>query len=275
MKTQSQFKSITRPLTLALATLLFGAAPSGAEMSAEEIMKESHLKQYYAAQSGRANVEMTIMNKKGKERKREFVIIRKDMEDGGDQRFFVYFQAPGDVRRMSFLAWKNPHGEDARWIYVPAIDLTRQISARDKFSSFAGSDFTYEDVSGRHWAEDTHASKGEETVDGRAAYLIESVPAEGKDSSYNRRLTWIDKETLLPIKSEYYGKKDALERLYEITATAEFAGHPTVTAQRMTDVKKKSTSTVVFSAIEYDLEVDDKIFTEGRLSSPPRELIGD
>ena len=63
MKTQSQFKSITRPLTLALATLLFGAAPSGAEMSAEEIMKESHLKQYYAAQSGRANVEMTIMNK--------------------------------------------------------------------------------------------------------------------------------------------------------------------------------------------------------------------
>ncbi len=259
------------------AALLFGGAGAGsataATPSAEEIMKESHLAQYYAGNSGRANVEMKIV-KKGKERRREFVIIRKDMEEGGDQRFYVYFKAPGDVRRMSFLAWKNPHGEDARWIYVPAIDLVRQISARDKFSSFAGSDFTYEDVSGRHWLEDTHTLKGEETLNGTATYVVESVPAKGHKSSYTRRVTWVDKTTKLPLKSEYYGKGDKLERVFEVTGVAEIGGHPTVISQTMENVKKKSKSTVEFKDIEYDVDVDDSVFTEDRLRTPPRDLIG-
>jgi outer membrane lipoprotein-sorting protein len=281
MKRQFHPGQWARSLMLAAgAALLFGAGMLGAGRaaaatpSAEEIMKESHLAQYYAGDSGRANVEMKIVNKRGKERRREFVIVRKDMEEGGDQRFYIYFKAPGDVRRMSFLAWKNPHGEDARWIYVPAIDLVRQISARDKFSAFAGSDFTYEDVSGRHWLEDTHTLKGEETINDKSAYVLESVPAKGRKSSYTRRVTWVDKETKLPIKSEYYGKGDKLERVFEVTGTADVAGHMTVTSQTMANIKKKSKTTVEFKDIEYDVSVDDAVFTEDRLRTPPRDLIG-
>ncbi len=267
-------RAFTTALLTACATLLSPSSAAAQLSDAREIAERSHLAQYYAGDSGRAAVEMTIKDKRGRTRKREFVIVRKDAQDGGEQRFFVYFQAPGDVRRMSFLAWKRPHGEDARWIYVPAIDLVRQISARDKFSSFAGSDFNYEDVSGRHWAEDQHVLLREETLEEHAAYVIESRPSEGRKSSYSRKLTWVDQATWLPIKAEYYGKKDELERVFQSKATAEIDGHMTITAQSMTNVKKRSTSTVTFSGIGYDLAVDDDVFTEGRLRTPPRELIG-
>ena len=69
----------------------------------EDIMKESHLTYYYAADDGASEVEMTLTSKKGKTRVRKFTMLRKDFTEGGEQRYFTYFKEPGDVRRMTFM----------------------------------------------------------------------------------------------------------------------------------------------------------------------------
>ena len=58
--------------------------------------------------------------------------------------------------------------------YLPALDLVRRISASDKRSSFVGSHFVYEDVSGRGVTADEHqlAETGQEF------YIINNVPIE-------------------------------------------------------------------------------------------------
>ena len=43
--------------------------------------------------------DMTITDKQGQTRQREFIILRQDVKDGGDQNYFVYFQRPPDLRR--------------------------------------------------------------------------------------------------------------------------------------------------------------------------------
>ena len=107
------------------------------------------------------------------------MILRKDFEEGGEQRYYVYFSAPNDVRRTTFMAWKNPDDDDSRWIYVPSLDLVKPLSANDKKSSFVGSDFAYEDVSGRHWSDDAHTFVGEEEL-GEWHDLEDRARAEGK-----------------------------------------------------------------------------------------------
>ena len=134
---------------------------------------------------------MTITDKKGKTREREFVMLRKDFEEGGEQRYFVYFFEPNDVRRTTFMAWKNPDGDDSRWIYIPSLDLVKPISANDKKSSFVGSDFSYEDVSGRHWSDDTHTLLREEEKGGYQTWVIESVP---KENDYFARKVDLDRQ---------------------------------------------------------------------------------
>ncbi len=49
---------------------------------------------------------MTIDDGKGSKRVREFVILRLN-KSNKDQKFYVYFKSPPDVRKMAFLVWKT------------------------------------------------------------------------------------------------------------------------------------------------------------------------
>lgn len=273
----SFFPTAIRPTAAAallagLAAAVWTAGPARAQApDAEAIMKQAHLNMYYAGDDGRAMVEMTLQDKRGKTRNRTFVMLRKDTVDGGEQKYFTYFYEPSDVRRTTFMVWKDPQADDARWIYVPAIDLVKQISANDKSSSFVGSDFSYEDVSGRPWTDDTHAFLREEDLDGTAAYVIASVPKE-KDS-FAKKITWVGKESMLPLKEEYFDDKGELERVFLSEKIETVDGHPTVVRRSMTTVKKEHKTVVEFTEISYDLGVDDSIFTERRLKNPPAELV--
>lgn len=258
-------------LTLSLV-LMTGTAVKATEMSAQDIMKKSHMSYYYAADDGVANVTMTIA-KKGKERVREFVMLRLDNADGGEQKYYTYFKQPSDVSRMTFMVWKNPESNDKRWLYVPAVDLVKQISADDKNSSFVGSDFTYEDVSGRHWTEDKHTLvSGDESLDGKAAYLISSTPVE-EYKGFAEKKSWICKESFLPLKEEYYDDKGKLLRVFTAEKIEVIDDIPTVTVRTMENVKKKQKTTVQFDEISYNAGIEDKIFTERFLKNPPREYI--
>ena len=146
-------------------------------------------------------------------------MLRKDIEDGGEQRYFIYFQRPRDVQRTTFMVWKDPAADDARWIYIPALDLVKPISASDKRSSFVGSDFSYEDVSGRHWSEDEHELLREDNVGDRPVYVIESTPKS--DDGFAKKLSFIDRERLLPLREEYYNDKAELIKLFEAVEVQE------------------------------------------------------
>ena len=67
------------------------------------IVNKANVAAYYQGDDGKAKVKMTITNKQGQQRLREFIILRKDTEDGGDQKYYVYFQKPADVRKMVFM----------------------------------------------------------------------------------------------------------------------------------------------------------------------------
>jgi outer membrane lipoprotein-sorting protein len=236
-----------------------------------ELMKQAHMKLYYAGEDGKATVDMVLTDKKGKSRTRKFVMFRRDLEDGGPQKYFTYFFEPSDVRRTSFMVWKEPDKDDSRWIYIPAIDLVRRISANDKGSSFVGSDFSYEDVSGRHWTDDEHTYLRQEKMGGEACHVIESVPKE--EDEFAKKLTWISVAHTLPVREEYFDKKGRHVKTFEALEIEEIDGYLTVTERRMTNEKKQHTTTVSFSNVEYDIGVEENVFSERYLKSPPSKLI--
>lgn len=256
--------------TLLILALVSLAAPAAAQ-DATELMKDAHLQMYYPGDDGTAFVSMVITDKRGKTREREFTILRKDFEEGGEQRYYVYFSAPNDVRRTTFMAWKNPDDNDSRWIYVPALDLVKPLSANDKKSSFVGSDFAYEDVSGRHWSEDTHTLVGEEALGDWTTWKIESVPNE--NDYFAKKISWIDQASGLVVREEYYDKKDRELKVFEVLEITDVQGIPTATERKMTTPKKDNFTVISFSDPKYDVGVSEDIFSERYLKSPPSEYI--
>jgi outer membrane lipoprotein-sorting protein len=259
-------------LTLTLSALVLSISAFAQTEDVAEIMKKSHLAYYYAADDGIAEVTMTITDKRGKERVKEFVMLRMDETDGGPQKYYTYFRKPSDVSRLTFMVHKVPDGNDQRWIYVPSVDLVKPISADDKNSSFVGSNFSYEDVSGRHWSEDTHSLKGDSTIDGTAVYVIESVPNE-KYKGFARKVSFIDKSSYLPLTEQYYDKRDKLVRLFKAEQIEEIDGILTMTARSMEDVKKGGKTLISFSDIKYNAGLESDLFTERYLKNPPRQYV--
>jgi outer membrane lipoprotein-sorting protein len=255
--------------TILIAGMVAGNAQA---QDAEEIMKKSHLAYYYAADDGLSEVTMQLINKRGKERTREFTMLRLDTEDGGDQKYFTYFKKPSDVSRLTFMVHKTFGGNDSRWIYVPSIDLVKPISADDKNSSFVGSDFTYEDVSGRHWTEDNHKFISEGELEGKAVYIIESKPKESY-KGFSRKTTYIDKDTYLPLKEEYFNDKDEMERIMHLDKIELVENIPTATVRSIENLKKGSKTIVSFNKIDYNVNLKDDLFTERYLKNPPRNYI--
>lgn len=244
-----------------------------AQDDATELMKKSHLAFYYAGDDGLAEVNMTIVDKRGKEREKEFTMLRKDITDGGNQLYYTYFKKPSDVSRLTFMVHKTPDGSDARWIYVPAVDLIKPISADDKNSSFVGSDFSYEDVSGRHWSEDNHKIVGDSTVNGRPVTVVESTPKDEGYKGFAKKISYIDKENLLPLLERYYDQKGDEIREFTADKIEDVDGITTVTKRTMIDLKKDRHTTITFVNIKYNIGLTEDIFTERYLKNPPREFI--
>jgi hypothetical protein len=256
-----------------MAILLISLVGTASAQDADEIMKKSHLAYYYAGDDGVTEVTMRIVDSKGKERIRRFTMFRLDEADGGDQKYYTYFKEPSDVRRMTFMVHKAADGQDKRWLYVPAVDLIKPISADDKNSSFVGSDFSYEDVSGRLWTEDTHQLLREEQVGERTAWVIESVPKDEDYDGFARRVSFIDQITYLPLREEYYDEDGELIRVFTAEQIEEADGIPTITERKMQDVEKERYTVVAFDGIEYNVGIESDVFTERYLKNPPRQYI--
>ena len=253
----------------AAAVLAFCApAPSGAQApDAAGIVGKMHRAFYYPGGSFRARIKMTLEDAAGAGRQRELTMLRLNMPKGGDQRYFMYFHAPGDVRRMAFLVYKYAVKEDDRWLFIPALNLVQRIASKDSQSSFAGSDFTYEDVSGRDVEADKHKLLREEELAGKACYVIESAPIGS--AAYKRKVSWIDKAAFLPLREEYYDAQNQLFREFSAEDIREIDGVPTIMKRAVKNVKTGHKTLVEFSETKYDLSLKPGDFTERALRNPP------
>ena len=253
-------------LTLILMSPFSASSPAA---GVEEIVSKANLAAYYAGKDGRSMVTMTITDAQGREQIREFTILRMDVEDGGDQKFYTHFAKPADVRKMSYMVWKHVGKDDDRWLYLPGLDLVRRVAASDKRTSFVGSHFLYEDVSGRGLEEDTHVLERTE----EKHYVVRNTPKDDASVEFSHYTVWIDRANDLPVKAEYYDKQGKLYRTVEALEVKEIQGHPTVTRSKVTDVAKGGSTVSEFSNIEYDLGLTDDIFEERYLKRPPRKWL--
>lgn len=259
------------------ALLLAAAATAGAQSPApgvDEIVAKANHAAYYQGKSGRARVAMSIKDAQGRERTREFTILRLDLEPAGDtsdtfagdQDFYVYFERPADVNKTAYLVHKHVGSDDDRWLFLPGLNLVKRIAASDKRTSFVGSDFFYEDVSGRGTDADTH----ELAETSATYYVLKNTPKDPKSVEFASYKMWVHKATFIPVKAEYYDAKGEKIREAQALEVQTIQGFPTVTKSEMKDLRTGSTTTITYSKVEYNVDLTEDVFTERYLRNPPR-----
>ncbi len=240
-----------------------------AETDADDIVSKANLAAYYAGADGRSEVRMTIQDAQGRQQRRQFTVLRRDVEESRDQDFLVVFSQPSDVRGTVFLVKKHVGTDDDRWLYLPGLDLVKRISAGDKRTSFVGAHYFYEDVSGRSPDEDEHTLL--ETSD--EWYVLEHTPKNSSGVEFASYVTWIDRKTFLPMKIEYRNAAGRLYRRVEVLEVTDIDGHPTVTKSRVSDLDSDGVTNMEFRYIAYDIGMPETVFSERSLRRPPRDWL--
>ena len=250
------------------------AIGAGDQPTVDQIVDKAIYANYYQGKDGKAEVFMTIYDEQNRERNRQFAILRRDMasEGGipdekfiGDQRFYVYFIRPADVRKMVFMVWKHVDSDDDRWLYLPSLDLVKRIASSDERTSFVGSHFFYEDVSGRNRDEDRHELI--ETTDNY--YVLKNIPSKPDLVEFAYYKTWIHRGTFVVIQTSYFDRNDHMFREYKALKVENIQGYPTVTRSQMSDSRIGGKTLIEYSEVKYDLGLPEDIFTERYLRQPP------
>ena len=263
---------INRSLSWLLALVL--PALSGFARAADlddvgEIVRQANLAAFYAGQDGRAEARMTIVDGQGRKQVRQFTILRRDVADGGDQSFLVRFSFPADIRNTVFMVHKHVGGDDDRWLYLPGLDLVKRIAAGDKRTSFMGSHFFYEDVSGRALAEDEHTLLETSATH----YVVRNVPRDPQSVEFAEYTVWIDKSNMMPVRTEYTNASGKVYRRVEALEVQVIDGHPTATRMQVTDLERGAHTLTETRSIRYDNGVPEDVFTERSLRNPPRKWL--
>ncbi|NMB71833.1 MAG: outer membrane lipoprotein-sorting protein [Bacteroidales bacterium] len=270
-------------LAITAIGLLFGMGVCCAQsndIDVNDIIRKANHMALYQGVDGKGKVTLVITDKQGRTRKREFNMLRRDEgESDMDQKYFVFFHEPADIRKMVFMVHKHaePGRDDDRWLYMPSLDLVKRIAASDKRTSFVGSDFLYEDISGRNPTEDTH----ELITTTDMYYVLKNVPKNRANVEFEYYVAHIDKKTFLPMKIEYFKKDNRLYRVLESMKVTEIEAdedgtkvkYPTVFVSVAKDLENGSKSEMTFSNVKYNIGLDDGIFSERYLRRPPKDAM--
>ncbi|MDR1297340.1 MAG: outer membrane lipoprotein-sorting protein [Deltaproteobacteria bacterium] len=239
-------------------SLVFGAAPAAAfEPEARELMTGVY--ERADGDDRHSQMTMVLQNKQGRTRRRSVETFSKDY--GPDRKSVMIFLEPADVAGTMFLSWEydDPDREDDKWLYLPALRKDRRVSGASRREYFMGTDFTYDDMGRRHSSKDDQAILGREELDGRAVVKVECAPVDD-DEDYVKRVVWVDPETYLVVRAEYYDK-DGLLKVFEAVKIRTQDGLADIEVALMRNVTTGHQTTLTTTKIEYDKGLEDSLFS--------------
>jgi outer membrane lipoprotein-sorting protein len=193
----------------------------------------------------------------GKIREKEFIGYVD-----GKERAYMEFVAPARDRDTRFLKIG-----DEMWIYLPTVEKATKIAGHMLRQSLMGSDFSYDDMTSNEKLKEMYEIEliGIDTIMDKECFHLE-MTAKVPEVTYYRRVTWIDKNSYIPIKSELYAKSGKLMRETTITGFKKIGKHNYPTNIKMVNKLRKDTYTeLVLEDVKLDIKIPKRIFTKSYL----------
>jgi outer membrane lipoprotein-sorting protein len=264
------FSSLVRLVTLGAALSVFAGSISvaqaegaGSDEKGLAIAKERKLRDTGWGDSV-AELTMVLRNNQGQQTERKMRTKALEVLDDGDKNLTIFDQ-PGDVKGTAFLNFSHTIEPDDQWIYLPALKRVKRISSSNKSGPFMGSEFAYEDMSSFELEKFEFRFLNEETFEGIPTYVVEQIPVD-QFSGYTRQKVWIDKERYIPLKIEFYDRKNSLLKtlLFKDYQLFKDKYWRPMISEMYNEQNGKSTELITHS-IEFDTGLQDSDFDKNSL----------
>jgi hypothetical protein len=189
-------------------------------------------------------------------------------------RLLIRFIYPNDIRGTSFLVWEHPQKDDERFLFLPSLGRVRRIAGTEAQESFAGSDFSYEEIGGREFDDYTYAFAGPDGE--RASWTPPSggpakdawrLESRRKDASapFPRVVSLILKESFMVVQAEIYNRRNERQKLYTVKRLEQVEKIWTAMSSEMSNALEKSRTDLDVYAVEYNVGLKEADFSRREL----------
>lgn len=198
---------------LIILIAMFSFTFQGKTQDAQKIIEQST--DVIEFESSEMSASLLIHDGRGNTRERKVAVATRTFD--GVTKTLMRFLSPAEVAGTSILIHDYEDKADDMWIYLPSMRRTRRIVTTEKGKSFMGSEFSNADMSKPNIDDFNYKLLGEEEYEGKQCYKIETVAKDRNvagEYGFNKKISLIEKETLLIYMSELFDRNDNLIKVH-------------------------------------------------------------
>ena len=190
----------------------------------------------------------------------------RSWDDREGKRSFIHILSPARDKDTTFLRI-----DYQLWMYLPRAERVVKIPPSMMLQSWMGSDYNNDDLVRESSVVDdyTHQFLGYEEIEGRRCYLVRLTPKPDVPVTWGGIEAALSVEPFVPVRFRYYNRRDELRKTMILSELQEMDGRliPTIWTMR-TEGKEGHATVITVDNIDFDIELDDGIFTQRYLKNP-------
>ncbi|MBW1881716.1 MAG: outer membrane lipoprotein-sorting protein [Deltaproteobacteria bacterium] len=153
---------------------------------------------------------------------------------------------------------------DELWLYLPRAERTQKISGHMLRQGMMGSDISYEDMMESNDFEEMYEATvlGAEEVEGRSCWKVEAI---GRDNTvtYPKRVFWIDKEHLIPVRQELYALSGMMLKVWTMSEVEQHGDRWVPMHMEIADQLREGSKTVLhIEDMTFGVALEDEVFSK-------------
>jgi hypothetical protein len=204
-------RRVQRLLPALLVPVLLPVAPAPAEESRERTLEEIQacVAANYEHDASVSTLALRSEDRFGAVTESRATLHRKRSEDGLS-KVRLRFSDPPDLRGSALLLIEKKDEPNDMFMYLPELERSRRVSGHMVSGSMFGTDFSYEQFQRMQgMARDASVERlPDRELEGRTVHVLAHRPAPEARSQFRKILSFIDPETCVPLRTEYYEHDD-------------------------------------------------------------------
>jgi outer membrane lipoprotein-sorting protein len=242
----------TKSFTYAILILFLIMHGKVWSQDALEILKKSD-DVVYAPKDQKSVTRIELIDKNGNKKE-----LRADFLQKGSDRRLVRFISPASQAGIAFLSLPD----DVMYLYLPAYKKERRIASHVKNQTFAGTDFSYDDMEAKPLSEKYIPKLLSQDAE---SWVLELVPKPEVESDYSKLVLTLSKSSYYGTRMEYYDRGGNKAKVLVNSDIRKIGNYTTAMKVHMTDLRENHQSLMITESIEFDLGLSDEEFTVRKL----------
>lgn len=251
---------LTSRFFIAASAVLVAAASyaqqSNAEPAPAEILADAAL--FGDFSSLEVRFEMEIHERRGTKNRGLVAYVEQGEES---YRALLQIVSPVFLNNLKFLTITEGKQRN-QWMATSSG--VRRVADSNRNDRLFDSDFTVEDLSDYDAEEYRLSRTADQLVSGSLCYVLDAVPISSS-SDYSRKILYVEKETRLLARAEFFDDDGELVRQFELLERMSLNGEPFPKSAKMSTLSEGTHTILTVEEADADSDIPDRLFNRGSL----------